>query len=512
MSGQRADLFILGANGFIGKEVVKEALHRGFHVKALVRDCAKAVELAAAGAQLIQGDAAYPSEWIGYAAKAEVLIDLVQAGLPARIGLKAIRKVAENRVRMVGSLLAALGTIPPGERPLPMSVSGLDDLIPDAAHRVGDDAPLETQLRGFGHIGVPVRQLLERSGLACTFAYLGTVYGPGKAFAKTVFPQLAAGRFRVPGDGGNRMPLVHVEDAARALVHLATLPVNRLAGAAFVIADQSNATMREFVDFAAERLGGPVPRTVPSWLARLALGTVLWETLTRDISAEPSALVSSGFQFRYPSYVEGLPPTFDGLGYRLPGGRQGALRPGRRFGFQVLSVVAIGSFVAENLLDFPGSVPRMRQLAAGLPILDMRLWYSSQPVYHLFDTLGEKGRSAYLQMLWSVDFCLPLIFALFLAGAIQRGGFRRWAWVPALVAASDYAENIAITILLIRYPNHAPITVLLSSAFTTLKWAGYAAALLLAIGGYLLEKRKQAGGSDGSPGFPGLRSGPQQAT
>ena len=162
---------------------------------------------------------------------------------------------------------------------------------------------------------------------------------------------------------------------------------------------------------------------------------------------------------------------------------------GRSHGFLVLSAVTIGALLAENLLDFPGSVPRMRQLAGGLPILDARLWYSSQSVYQLFDTLGENGRSAYLHLLWSVDLCLPLLFALFLAGAMQRGWFRRLAWLPPLAAACDYAENIAITVLLVRYPHHSPTMVLVSSALTTLKWAGYISSLLLSITGYLLERR-----------------------
>ena len=173
----------------------------------------------------------------------------------------------------------------------------------------------------------------------------------------------------------------------------------------------------------------------------------------------------------------------------MPGGPHNTFWHGRRHGFLVLSVVTIGALLAENLLDFPGSVPRMRRLAAGLPILDARLWYSSQSVTHLFDTLGENGRRAYLQLLWSVDLCLPLLFALFLAGAIQRGWFRRLAWLPPLAAASDYAENIAITVLLVRYPHQAPAMVLLSSALTTLKWAGYISSLLLSIAGYLLECR-----------------------
>ncbi len=249
MSGQKSELFILGANGFIGKEVVKEALRGGFRVKAAVRDCPRARELAAAGAHLIRADASRPAEWILEVAHSEVLIDLVQPQLPERIGLKAIREIAESRVKDMERLLAALETLPPTTRPLLMAVSGLDDLVPDAAGCVHDDSPLRTQPAGFGYIGIPVRRLVQQSGFAWTFAYLGTVYGPGKAFAKRVFPQIAAGR------GDSHMPLVHVEDAARALVYLATLPAARLAGRSFVIADGSNVTMAKFAGFAAELLG-----------------------------------------------------------------------------------------------------------------------------------------------------------------------------------------------------------------------------------------------------------------
>jgi len=478
MDGERAELFILGANGFIGKEVVKEALRRGCRVKALVREVAKAAELAESGARLIEGDAARPAEWIGEAATSNVMIDLVQPALPNRIGLQAIRKIAERRVAIARRLVAALDSLPAAGRPLLMAVSGLDDLAPDSSGRVFDDSPLRTEPHGFAHIGIPVRRVLEQADAACTFAYLGTVYGPGKAFARRVFPQIAAGRFRMAGDGRNRMPIVHVEDAARALVHLALLPAARLAGRSFVIADGSNATMSQFAGFTAELLGAPVPPTVPVWLARLPLGTVLCETLTRDIAADPRALLAEGFEFRYPSYAEGVPAALNRLGYDVPRARKNRFPVG-------LLVAALSALLTENLLDFPLSVPRLKLLAGGLPILDMRPYYSTPEVYRLFDALGAAGRTAYLHLLWSIDLCLPALFALFLSAVIQRGRFRRFAWVAMFAAAADYAENIAITILLLRYPHRAPAVALISSALTSLKHAGYLSSVLLGMAGYL---------------------------
>src|SRR5262249_17971963 len=146
------------------------------------------------------------------------------------------------------------------ERPLLLSVSGLDDLTPDEAGNIDDRSALQTELSGFAHIGVPIRRLIEASGVASTYAYLGTVYGPGKSFASKIFPQLAAGSLRLPGKGSNGKALAHVEDAAAALIHIATLGRGQVTGRSFVVADGHPTPMADFMAFAAARLGGPLPK------------------------------------------------------------------------------------------------------------------------------------------------------------------------------------------------------------------------------------------------------------
>jgi NAD dependent epimerase/dehydratase family enzyme len=490
-------LFILGATGFIGKHVVKEAVEKGFGVKALVRTAEKAAELAEMGAEVISGDAKRPEEWMPAVAGYTMLIDLVQPEIPGKIGLAEVQAMASYRKGITERLCAALQRLPLEDRPLLVSVSGLDDLAPDSLRSVDDSSPLRQQFTGFSHIGIPVRRTIERMGVKSSFAYLGTVYGPGKAFAKTIFPQIAAGRFRIPGSGNNRMPLVHVDDAARALVHLALLGPARLEGHSFVIADGSHATMREFLGSAAEFMHAPKPRTVPKRLAQLAVGEVLCQALTRDIAAVPAALVDSGFVFRYPSYREGLPPTLRTLGY---GDRPNAAKPvhskeessGR---FWVLFVLAFSALIIENSFNFPLSVPWMKHLAQGAPILDTRPGYSAAGAYALFDVLGDAGRSAYLKLLWTIDLVLPMLFGLFLSVAIQRGAFRRLKWIPLAGTGLDYAENIAITILLTEYPTHHPGLVRIASALTLLKLAGYGSGMLLAVGGGIVRAVSGRSGS-----------------
>jgi hypothetical protein len=156
----------------------------------------------------------------------------------------------------------------------------------------------------------------------------------------------------------------------------------------------------------------------------------------------------------------------------------------RRGVLALLLPLTICVLVAENVLYFPLSVPYMKDLASGAPLLDMRLGYSPAAAYHLLDVLRQPGREAYLRLLWTIDLVLPALFGASLAFAIRQGTFRRWLSIPLVAAMCDYAENIAITILLLRYPAQQPGFARLASVFTITKLVLYTSGLLLAIGGY----------------------------
>jgi hypothetical protein len=129
----------------------------------------------------------------------------------------------------------------------------------------------------------------------------------------------------------------------------------------------------------------------------------------------------------------------------------------------------------------------MKNLAAGAPLLDMRPGYTPGAAYHLFDVLGQTGRDAYLKLLWTIDLLLPALFGLFLYSASQGGALRAWQSIPLVAAACDYAENITITTLLLRYPIHEPAFAQLASVFTVAKLVLYSCGLLLAAGGFLVK-------------------------
>ncbi len=485
-------MFVLGGTGFIGSEVVREAVRQGFEVRALTRTEEKAERLRSLGATPVLGDAREPAGWIGAARGAEVLVDLTQPELPARIRPEDIEAVARARGSMVQSLLAELGELQGGERPLLVCASGTDDLEPDGQGRIDGASPLRAEPVGFGRVGVPLRRLVEGSKIDACFLYLGTVYGPGKSFAATLFPRLAQGRMALPSPARNRLPLIHVEDAARAIVHLARLGRERLAGRGFLLVDPAGgARLGPFFDLAAELMGAARPRRIPAWLFSALVGRVLFETLTRDIEARPSELLATGFEFTFPGIREGLAATLSALGYSPANAEKRNRRPSRATKW--LGVAAIAMLALANAPGFPWSAKALRALAGGERILDMRIGYSPGDAHRLMDALGAAGRRRYLQEIWTMDLLLPAVCGLFLFSAIGRGPFRRWRLLGLLAGAADFLENGAVTGLLLAYPARRDGLALAASALTAVKFALYFAALGLAALGAWRGRRRAAG-------------------
>jgi len=322
-------LFMTGAAGFIGHETAKEAVKAGWQVTALVHSGKSAETLRQIGARPVVGDVHQPLAWIAEAQDATAFIDLVQPKLPKHLGQQEIEAISAERADMTRSMLDALRGLPAKKRPLFIAVSSADDLQPAAHNVISHDSALRAHPRGFGHIGIPRRKLIEASGLDATYVYFGNlVYGPGKVFAEQYVAGLQHGTAHVIGDGKNRLPMVHVTDAARALVHLATLAqantkvdgmaalaVTNVVGRTFLAMDGADTTQRMLLDATADAMGVKRPGSVPAWLAARVAGSIGVESMTLDVHVDNSALLKTHFSFTYPSFHEGVPVTLAHMGY-----------------------------------------------------------------------------------------------------------------------------------------------------------------------------------------------------
>lgn len=297
-------ILILGAGGYLGATTVGEAVAAGHDAIGLVRSEAAAAKLRSLGAQPCIGDAARPQEWQSTLARADVVIDLIQPAFPKRLTIRALRTIADERVALTRALCVAIAALPADKRPVYLAVGGCDELVATDGV-LGDLAARNPRLVGGGRVGAPPYEILARSGIPFAAAYLGTVYGAGKAFASTILPDLAKGSFPIIGGGKNKLPLIHVEDAARALVHIAGLG-RAIVDRSFVVAHPCGSTSEAFFNAIAGELGARRPRHLPAWLVSLVAGRGAVELMSADARVAPDGLLQSGFAFRFPTLESGV--------------------------------------------------------------------------------------------------------------------------------------------------------------------------------------------------------------
>lgn len=73
--------------------------------------------------------------------------------------------------------------------------------------------------------------------------------------------------------------------------------------------------MNHLLNATADAMDVKRPGSAPAWLAALVAGAISVETMTLDVHVDNAALLETGFEFRYPSYREGVPATLQALGY-----------------------------------------------------------------------------------------------------------------------------------------------------------------------------------------------------
>jgi hypothetical protein len=155
----------------------------------------------------------------------------------------------------------------------------------------------------------------------------------------------------------------------------------------------------------------------------------------------------------------------------------------------LLLTVAGAAIAAVNGLDLPLTARRLKGLAGGEPLLDLRFGYGPEEARRLLSRLGASGRASYLTMLWTVDLLLPALFGLSLWVAIGAGSFGRWRRLALFAAAADYLENLAISGLIVAFPDHHPLLAMLASVLTATKFSLYALGMVTALAGLWMARR-----------------------
>jgi nucleoside-diphosphate-sugar epimerase len=248
-AGGTTSIAILGA-GYVGSELARLAILRGWRVAALTRNTEKASALRALGCeQVVEADLA-DDAW--HAKMRGPFSFVVNCTSPGGGGIDGYRRSCVSGMESVGRWLA---TIPRGT----VVYTSSTGVYPQGdGARVDESAPTESG-EGRGGLLRIAETILERAALEAGWRpyvlRLAGIYGPGRHH---LLDRLRAGG-AVRGDPAVRLNLAHRDDVCSAI--FACLESGaEIASGTFNLSDNSPHTRGEVAAWLASELGVSAPR------------------------------------------------------------------------------------------------------------------------------------------------------------------------------------------------------------------------------------------------------------
>src|SRR5712691_7517740 len=310
-------VFIAGASGVVGRQLVPLLTHSGHEVVATTRSPEKVEAIHAAGAEPVILDLLDPDAVMAAVERAQPEVVVHEATSLTSLGtnMRAFdRAFAEtNRLRTEGpdNLLAAARAAG-SRRFVAQSFAGWPYAREGGPVKAEDD-PLDSHPpAGFRRPFAAVRHLEAAVGGTDAIEGLvlryGSFYGPGTAMGEggVYVKAVRDRRFPIVGSGAGIWSFVHIDDVAAATL----AAVEHGAPGIYNVVDDHPAPVAEWLPYLAEVLGAKRPWRVPAWLGRLAAGEhgVVMMTEIRGAS-NAKAKRELHWQPRYPSWREGFART-----------------------------------------------------------------------------------------------------------------------------------------------------------------------------------------------------------
>ena len=306
-------VFVAGATGAIGKQLVPRLVEAGHEVHGMTRSESKQAMLRELGAVPVVADALDPdqvAEAVGRA-RPEVIVHQLTA-----IGAVDMRHfdrdfALTNRLRSEGTdhLLSA-GQAVGVRRFVAQGVGGYGAYARTGGPVKSEEDPLDpTPAREMRKTLAAIRHLEEAvlgarwtEGIVLRY---GVFYGPGTSLTPGAeqFELVRRRKFPLVGDGGGVWSFIHTADAAEATV----AAVERGSRGVYNVVDDDPAPVAKWLPALAQELGAKKPMRVPRFVGRLFAGEagVVMMTHVRGAS-NAKAKRELGWRPAHPSWRDGF--------------------------------------------------------------------------------------------------------------------------------------------------------------------------------------------------------------
>ena len=306
-------VFVAGATGAIGKQLVPRLVAAGHEVHGMTRSESKQAMLHELGAVPVVADALDPDQVAEAVAQArpDVIVHQLTA-IPARLDLRHVNRdfALTNRLRTEGTdyLLAAGRAV--GVRRFVAQSNGAFPYARTGGPVKSEEDPLDaTPPREMRESWAAIRHLEEAvvgadwtEGIVLRY---GGFYGPGTSLAPGAEQVELVRRRKFPlvGDGGGVWSFIHIADAAEATV----AAVEHGTRGVYNVVDDDPAPVAEWLPALATELGAKRPMRVPRFVGRLFAGEYGVVMMT-EIRGASNAKAKRELRWRpaHPSWRQGF--------------------------------------------------------------------------------------------------------------------------------------------------------------------------------------------------------------
>lgn len=292
---------VIGAGGYLGRQVVASLAASDHEVRGLVRRREQANSVQRLGGHAVIGDVVTGQGLAEALKECDQVIHLAQPGegdLEARrrVRVEGCRQIVRAAVAShVARLIVGSGYWVYRSNPgTIVEDSPIDPRSISLVNREAETVALEAAAPG---------------GLEVVIARPGMVYGNGSWFRQMV-EELRSGTYRYFGDGSHFLSPVHLEDAGTAF---GTLVDWAQPGETYLVVDDGPVTTRTFAEYVAGRLGVPAPTGLPRSEAVKEWGEDLVVLESASRRASNAKLRELGWVPRYRSYTDGVPLVLESI-------------------------------------------------------------------------------------------------------------------------------------------------------------------------------------------------------
>ena len=305
-------VFVAGATGAMGKQLVPRLVAAGHEVVGMTRSGSKQALLRALGATPVVADALDPeqvAEAVGRARPEVIVHQLTAIGAvnPRRFdrafaSTNRLRTEGTDHLLSAGRAVGVRRFVAQSYAAWPYERSGGPVKTEEDPLDPSPPREMRETLAAIRYLEAAVTGADWTEGIVLRY---GAFYGPGTSMSPggEQFEMVRKRRFPVVGDGGGVWSFIHIADAAAATV----AAVEHGEPGVYNIVDEAPAPVSEWLPALAQRLGAPKPLRVPRLVGRLFAGEagVVMMTEIRGAS-NAKAERELGWRPEHSSWCEGF--------------------------------------------------------------------------------------------------------------------------------------------------------------------------------------------------------------